>query len=79
MISSDESEDGSDIAEPSKVNGDGEDVFMHSYSDALNEELKSTTLEKSFIRAHEQAPKKKEVDFFISFAFSGITTGFQIM
>lgn len=40
---------------------------MHSYSDALNEELKSTTLEKSFIRANEQAPQKKEVDF-ISFA-----------
>ncbi|KAH7520445.1 hypothetical protein FEM48_Zijuj08G0144700 [Ziziphus jujuba var. spinosa] len=56
----DESEDGSDIAEPSEVNGDGEDVFMHSYSDALNEELKSTTLEKSFIRANEQAPQKKE-------------------
>ncbi|XP_015890584.2 protein ecdysoneless homolog isoform X2 [Ziziphus jujuba] len=46
--------------EPSEVNGDGEDVFMHSYSDALNEELKSTTLEKSFIRANEQAPQKKE-------------------
>lgn len=40
---------------------------MGSYSDALNEELKSTTLKKSFVRADEQAPKKDEV-FFSSFA-----------
>lgn len=50
---------------------DGEDTFMHSYSDALNKELKSTTLEKSFVRADEQAPKKDEVwlNFLNSYMF----------
>ncbi|KAF3439200.1 hypothetical protein FNV43_RR17475 [Rhamnella rubrinervis] len=56
----DESEDDSDIAEPSEGHDDGEDVFMPTYSDALNEELKTTTLKKSFVRANEQAPQKKE-------------------
>ncbi|KAL6227644.1 hypothetical protein ACLB2K_001601 [Fragaria x ananassa] len=56
----DDSEDGIDGAELSEDIEDGEDTFMHSYSDALNEELKSTTLEKSFVRANEQAPKKDE-------------------
>ncbi|KAG6702684.1 hypothetical protein I3842_07G047700 [Carya illinoinensis] len=56
----DDSEDESDIAEPSEDNKDGEDTFMHSYSDVMNEELKATTLEKSFVRANEQAQKKAE-------------------
>lgn len=34
--------------------------FMGSYSDALNEELKTTTLNKSFIRANEQTVKTDE-------------------
>ncbi|XP_062100434.1 protein ecdysoneless homolog [Humulus lupulus] len=55
-----ESEDESDEAEPSEGNEDGEDTFMHSYSDVLNEELKSSTLEKSFVRAKEQVAKKDE-------------------
>lgn len=55
VIFTDESEDESE---------EGEDTFMHSYSDALNEELKATTLKKSFVRADEQAPKKDEVLFF---------------
>lgn len=63
MIFTDDSEDESDTAEPSEDNEDGEDTFMHSYSDALNEEMKSTTLEKSFVRANEQAPKRDEVYF----------------
>lgn len=46
----DESEDGSDM-EPSENNEEEGDTFMHSYSDALNEELKTTTLDKSFVRA----------------------------
>ncbi|KAK9949381.1 hypothetical protein M0R45_004907 [Rubus argutus] len=56
----DDSEDESDTAELSEDNEDGEDTFMHSYSDALNEEMKSTTLEKSFVCANEQAPKRDE-------------------
>lgn len=51
-IDLDESEDESD--------DDGEDTFMHSYSDAMTEELKTSTLAKSFVRANEQAPKKAE-------------------
>ncbi|KAF9601623.1 hypothetical protein IFM89_021089 [Coptis chinensis] len=34
------------------------DTFMDSYSEVLNEELKTTTLEKSFVRANEQSSKK---------------------
>ncbi|CAL5349470.1 unnamed protein product [Camellia sinensis] len=45
-----ESEDGSDM-EPSENNEEEGDTFMRSYSDALNEELKTTTLDKSFVRA----------------------------
>lgn len=63
MISTDDSEDESDIAEPSEDNEDGENTFMHSYSDVMNEELKTTTLEKSFVRANEQAQKKAGVCF----------------
>ncbi|XP_030498565.2 protein ecdysoneless homolog isoform X1 [Cannabis sativa] len=55
-----ESEDESDEAEPSEGNEDGGDTFMQSYSDVLNEELKSSTLEKSFVRAKEQVAKKDE-------------------
>ncbi|KAI4314422.1 hypothetical protein L6164_027334 [Bauhinia variegata] len=47
--------DESDMAE-----GDGEDTFMQSYSDALNDQLKETTLQKSFVRANDQIPKKDE-------------------
>ncbi|KAK0603902.1 hypothetical protein LWI29_009917 [Acer saccharum] len=52
----DESEDGSDIV----GENDGEDTFMHSYADALNNELKNTTLKKSFVRANEESSKKIE-------------------
>lgn len=41
-------------------NEDGEETFMDSYSNALNEELKTTTLKKSFIRANEQPLNKNE-------------------
>jgi len=37
----------------------GDDTFMRSYSDAMNEELKATTLQKSFVRANEQIPKNQ--------------------
>jgi hypothetical protein len=53
---SDES-DGIESAE----DNDEEDTFMRPYSDAMNEELKATTLQKSFVRADEQIPKKDEV------------------
>lgn len=53
----DEFDDGSDVAEE---DNDGEDTFMGSYSDALNNELKNTSLKKSFIRANEEPSKKSE-------------------
>ncbi|KAF9680335.1 hypothetical protein SADUNF_Sadunf06G0110600 [Salix dunnii] len=56
----DESEDESDNMEASENNVDGEDTFMNTYSDALNEELKNTTLKKSFVRTDDQLPKKNE-------------------
>ncbi|KAK9284930.1 hypothetical protein L1049_024111 [Liquidambar formosana] len=56
----DESEDGSDSAEPSEDKENGDDIFMQSYSDALNEELKTTTLKKSFVRANEESSKNNE-------------------
>jgi len=36
---------------------DDEDTFMRSYSDAMNDELKATTLQKSFVRANGQIQK----------------------
>ena len=51
----------SDMDESAEDNEDGEDTFMRSYSDVMNEELKATTLEKSFVHANEQIPKKDEV------------------
>lgn len=50
----DDSEDESDDGE------EGQTAFMSSYSDALNEELKATTLDKSFVRANEPPLKKDE-------------------
>ncbi|MCD7467353.1 hypothetical protein HAX54_004760 [Datura stramonium] len=51
----DESEDESDIAEPSDEGGS---AFMHSYSDTLNEELKGTTLSNTFVRANGSPSRK---------------------
>ncbi|KAJ8557495.1 hypothetical protein K7X08_003120 [Anisodus acutangulus] len=56
----DESEDEDDFAEPSDDNYEGGATFMHSYSDALNEELKGSTLSNTFVRANEQYIKKSE-------------------
>ncbi|CAN4126782.1 unnamed protein product [Withania somnifera] len=56
----DESEDESDIAEPSDDNDEGGAAFLHSYSDALNEELKGTTLSNTFVRANGESVKKDE-------------------
>ncbi|KAK7407197.1 hypothetical protein VNO78_08904 [Psophocarpus tetragonolobus] len=52
--------DESDIAELDEDNEDAEDTFMRSYSDVMTEELKATTLQKSFVRANEQIPKKDQ-------------------
>lgn len=52
--------DGSDVLESDEDNDDEENTFMQSYSDAMNEQLKATTLQKSFVRAKEQIPKKDE-------------------
>lgn len=56
----DESEDDVDIAEPSDANTAGGGAFMHSYSDALNEELKGTTLSNTFVRANGESVKRDE-------------------
>ncbi|KAH7861866.1 hypothetical protein Vadar_031885 [Vaccinium darrowii] len=48
----DDSEDGTGI-EPSENNEEG-DAFMGAYSDVLSEELKTSTLNKSFVRANAQ-------------------------
>jgi len=50
----------SDTAEP-YGGDDNEDIFMESYSDALNKELNATTLQKSFIRAPQQPSNGEEV------------------
>nr|ABC68262.1 SGT1 protein-like [Saussurea involucrata] len=55
----DDSED-SDVGEVSDDHEDGQTAFMSSYSDALSEELKSTTLDKSFVRANEPTFNKEE-------------------
>lgn len=60
----DDDSDESDMVESAEDNDDEEDAFMHSYSDAMSEELKATTLQKSFVRANEQIPKKDEVFCF---------------
>ncbi|XP_075492699.1 protein ecdysoneless homolog [Primulina tabacum] len=39
---------------------DGGEGFMDSYSDALNQELKTTTLNKTFEHAKEQSSRKKD-------------------
>ncbi|KAM7515792.1 hypothetical protein LguiA_005375 [Lonicera macranthoides] len=56
----DESEGDSDIDKPVEAKEEGGEVFMLSYSDALSKELKTTTLNKSFVRANEQPPAKKD-------------------
>ncbi|KAJ7953517.1 SGT1 [Quillaja saponaria] len=54
----DDSEGGSDME--AEDHESREDNFTHAYSDVLNEELKTTTLGKSFVRANEENPKKNE-------------------
>lgn len=48
-----------------EASSDNEEMnsFMGSYSDALNKELKATTLNKSFIRANEQMVETGEVTY----------------
>ncbi|XP_047179855.1 protein ecdysoneless homolog [Vigna umbellata] len=46
----------SDVGE---LGEDDDDTFLRSYSDAMNEELKATTLQKSFVRANEQIPENQ--------------------
>ncbi|KAI9125442.1 hypothetical protein K1719_004058 [Acacia pycnantha] len=56
-LDSDDSDE-SNMAEAD--NEDGGDTFMQSYSGAMSEELKATTLGRSFVCANEQIPKKDE-------------------
>ncbi|KAJ1268675.1 hypothetical protein BS78_07G152800 [Paspalum vaginatum] len=55
----DDSDEDNDFAEESS-NKDVDDSFMESYSDALNKELSSTTLEKSFARAPRPETNNKD-------------------
>lgn len=48
-----------DESDDSDIEEDEAATFMDSYSDALNEELKTTTLKKSFVRANEQPSNDK--------------------
>lgn len=54
----DDYEDDSEHAED--IDEDGDDEFMPSYSDALNKELKATTLDKTFVHAREESSNKKD-------------------
>ncbi|XP_042038892.1 protein ecdysoneless homolog [Salvia splendens] len=54
----DDYEEGSEHADD--TDEDGENEFIHSYSDALNKELKATTLDKTFVHANEESSKKKD-------------------
>ncbi|XP_042508102.1 protein ecdysoneless homolog [Macadamia integrifolia] len=56
----DESEDESQPMDPAEHSKDKERNFMDSYSDALNEELKTTTLKTSFVRTSDQSSKNDE-------------------
>lgn len=56
----DESEDDESDGATDANNVDGENTFMESYSDALNEELKGSTLKKSFYRASGEVSQKDE-------------------
>lgn len=63
MKLTDDFEDEGDISDHDE---DGEDTFMPSYSDAMNEELKNTSLRKSFISATEHSSNKNEVSLSYS-------------
>ncbi|XAR58162.1 hypothetical protein NMG60_11026565 [Bertholletia excelsa] len=54
----DESESGSDL-EPSDNSEEEEDIFMDTYSEVLQEELKTSTLNKTFVRAKQQECSSK--------------------
>ncbi|KAL3630454.1 hypothetical protein CASFOL_023438 [Castilleja foliolosa] len=53
-------DDSEDDSEHSEDNEEGGNEFMSSYSDALNNELKATTLNKTFVHAQEQSSKKND-------------------
>ncbi|KAI4330193.1 hypothetical protein MLD38_028495 [Melastoma candidum] len=47
-----------DESEEESANEDEKDAFMDCYSDALDQELKSSTLSRSFVRANDQPSSK---------------------
>ncbi|GFP90683.1 protein sgt1 homolog at5g65490 [Phtheirospermum japonicum] len=53
-------DDSEDDSEHSEDKEEGADEFMSSYSDALNKELKATTLDKTFVHAQEQSSKMND-------------------
>lgn len=55
------------MEEPNEHSEDKQEDFMNAYTGALNEELRSTTLRKSFVRATDQSSKKDEVILFYFF------------
>ncbi|CAK9322014.1 unnamed protein product [Citrullus colocynthis] len=56
----DESQDDESDYATDTINKDRENTFMESYSDTLDEELKSSTLKKSFYRASGETSQKNE-------------------
>ncbi|CAI0419829.1 unnamed protein product [Linum tenue] len=56
----DELDSEDDIMAPDGDNEDGEDRFSQSYSAALNQELKNSTVSKSFVQADGQTSKPNE-------------------
>lgn len=62
----DDFESGSDL-DDQHGDGETEDYFMQTYSDALNKELNETTLNKSFVRAQEHTDNNVQVLFVSDF------------
>ncbi|CAH2043337.1 unnamed protein product [Thlaspi arvense] len=53
-------DDFEDDSEGEESNGDEKETFMESYSGAMNEELKNSTLEKSFEHVNQHSSKQNE-------------------
>ncbi|WVZ12543.1 hypothetical protein V8G54_017073 [Vigna mungo] len=67
-LSSDPDFDDSD-SDVGELGEDDDDTFLRTYSDAMNEELKATTLQKSFVRANEQIPENQHCSNAIKWYF----------
>jgi len=50
-----------DYAKSNGGEASSDDIFMNSYSDSMNKELESTTLDKSFIHVQQDTAKTGEM------------------